>query len=107
MPRAGHKVFYVDKPALMDVTDPYFWGFNQALADYWRFKEWEREFDGFVAKGEAPALMLVRLPHDHTGSFAQGLDGVNSVETELADNDYAVGLRRAEGGRTAHSPRTR
>jgi DNA-binding beta-propeller fold protein YncE len=90
--KSGHIVFYVDKPALMGVTDPYFWGFNQALADYWRYKEWEREFDGFVAKGEAPALMLVRLAHDHTGAFAQGLDGVSSVETELADNDYAVGL---------------
>jgi hypothetical protein len=87
-----HKVFYVDKAALMPVTDPYYWGFNQALADYWRFKEWEREFDGFAAKGQAPAFMMVRLPHDHTGSFAQGLDGINSVETELADNDYAVGL---------------
>ena len=76
----------------MPVTDPYFCGFNQALPDYWRFKEWEREFDGFVAKGDAPNLMLVRLAHDHTGSFQQGLDGVNTVEAELADNDYAVGL---------------
>jgi len=58
-------VIYVDKPALMPVTDPYFYGFNQALADYWRFKEWEREFDGFVAKGEAPNLMMVRFAHDH------------------------------------------
>ncbi len=90
--KTGHQVLYVDKPALMPLTDPYFWGFNQALADYWRFKEWEREFDGFVAKGEAPTLMLLRLAHDHTGSFAEGLDGINSVETELADNDYAVGL---------------
>ncbi|HWF78621.1 MAG TPA: beta-propeller fold lactonase family protein [Caulobacteraceae bacterium] len=90
--KTGHVVFYVDKPALMPVTDPYFWGFNQALADYWRYKEWAREFDGFAAKRQAPSLMLLRLPHDHTGSFAQGLDGINSVETELADNDYAVGL---------------
>ena len=89
---SGHQVIYVDKQALMPVTDPYYYGFNQALADYWRFKEWEREFDGFVAKGEAPNLMMVRLAHDHTGSFRQGLDGINSVETELADNDYAVGL---------------
>jgi len=86
-----HQVFYVDKAALMGRTDPYFWGFNQALADFWREKEWAREFDGFVAAGKVPALMLVRLPHDHTGSFKQALDGVNSVETELADNDYAVG----------------
>ncbi|MFI4936186.1 MAG: bifunctional YncE family protein/alkaline phosphatase family protein [Caulobacterales bacterium] len=90
--RTGHQVFYVAKAALMKVTDPYFWGFNQAFPDYWRFKEWEREFDGFVAAGNAPNLMLLRLPHDHTGSFAEGLDGINSVETELADNDYAVGL---------------
>jgi hypothetical protein len=34
----------------------------------------------------------MRLPHDHTGSFGQGLDGVDTVEAELADNDYAVGL---------------
>ena len=90
--KTGHQVFYTSKAALRDVTDPYFWGFNQALPDYWRFKEWEREFDAYVAKGAAPQLMLLRLAHDHTGSFAQALDGVGSVETELADNDYAVGL---------------
>jgi DNA-binding beta-propeller fold protein YncE len=85
----------------MPVTDPYYFGFNQALADYWRLKEWEREFDGFVAKGQAPSLMMVRLAHDHTGAFKEGLDGINSVETELADNDYAVGLLVEK---VAHSP---
>ena len=76
----------------MPVTDPYFRGFDQSFPDYWRFKEWEREFDGFVAAGKAPDLMLVRLPHDHTGGFSDAIDGVNTVEDELADNDYAVGL---------------
>jgi YVTN family beta-propeller protein len=90
--KTGHTVFYVDKAALMPLTDPYYWGFNMALPDFWRFKEWAREFDGFAKQGRAPDLMLVRLPHDHTGSFEQGLDGINSVETELADNDYALGL---------------
>jgi hypothetical protein len=89
--KTGHQVFYVDKAALLDVTDPYYWGFNQAFPDFWRIKEWEREFDGFSAKGQAPAFMMVRVSHDHTGSFKEGLDGINSVETELADNDYAVG----------------
>ena len=89
---AGVKVFTPAKAALMDRTDPYFRGFDQAFPDYWRFKEWEREFDGFVAAGKAPNLMMVRLPHDHTGAFGKGLDGVDTVETELADNDYAVGL---------------
>jgi DNA-binding beta-propeller fold protein YncE len=90
--KTGLKVFTPAKAALMNISDPYFRGFDQAFPDYWRFKEWEREFDGFVAKADAPALMLVRLPHDHTGAFGQGLDGVDTVETELADNDYAVGL---------------
>jgi DNA-binding beta-propeller fold protein YncE len=90
--KTGHKVFYVAKAALMPLTDPYFWGFNQALPDYWRYKEWEREFDGYVARGDLPSLTLLRLPHDHTGSFAEAVDGVNTVEAELADNDYALGL---------------
>ena len=90
--KTGDKVFYVAKAALMPLTDPYYWGFNQAMPDYWRYKEWEREFDGFVAHGDAPNLMLVRLPHDHTGNFDTAIDGVNTVETELADNDYALGL---------------
>jgi DNA-binding beta-propeller fold protein YncE len=90
--KAGVKVFTATKAELMPITDPYFRGFDQAFPDYWRFKEWEREFDGFVAAGAAPNLMLVRLAHDHTGAFGHGLDGVDTVETELADNDYAVGL---------------
>ena len=32
------------------------------------------------------------LPHDHLGLFDEAVDGVNTVETEIADNDYAVGL---------------
>ena len=99
--KTQHVVFYVDKAPLMPLTDPYFWGFNQALADYWRYQEWAREFDGFAAKGQAPALMLVRLPHDHTGAFDKGLDGINSVETDLADNDYALALLVEK---VAHSP---
>ena len=90
--KTGLKVFYVAKAALMPVTDPYYRGFDQSFPDYWRYKEWEREFDGFVAAGKAPDLMLVRLAHDHTGGFSDAIDGVNTVEAELADNDYAVGM---------------
>ena len=90
--KTGLKVFTPDKATLMAISDPYFRGFDQGFPDYWRFQEWAREFDGFVATGKAPNLMMVRLPHDHTGDFGEGIDGVNTVETELADNDYAVGL---------------
>ena len=30
--------------------------------------------------------------HDHTGNFATAIDGVNTPELQVADNDYAVGL---------------
>lgn len=86
------QVFYPDKAALQAVTDPYYRGFDQAFPDYWRFKEWEREFDGYAASGDLPQLSLVRLPHDHFGSFKKAIDGVDTVETEMADNDYALGM---------------
>ena len=90
--KTGLRVFTPSKASLMDITDSYFRGFDQSFPDYWRFKEWEREFDAFAAKGSAPNLMMLRLAHDHTGDFGKGIDGVNTVETELADNDYAVGM---------------
>jgi YVTN family beta-propeller protein len=83
---------YPTKPALANLTDPYFPAFDLKLPDYWRFKEWEREFDAYVANGNLPALEFVRMPHDHFGDFGDALDGVNTVETEMADNDYAIGL---------------
>ena len=85
-------MFYPTKAALAKVSDPYFRSFDQAFPDYWRFQEWKREFGGYVAKGALPNLTLLRLAHDHTGNFGKGIDGVNTIETELADNDYAVGL---------------
>ncbi len=90
--KTGLTVFYPSKPALAKLSDPYFRGFDQAFPDFWRFQAWKREFDQFSAKGSAPGLMLLRLCHDHFGGFKDGIDGVNTVETEMADNDYAVGL---------------
>jgi len=78
--------------SLQSVTDPYFRGFDQRMPDYWRVKEWEREFDGFVRNDDLPNLELIRLAHDHFGSFKESLDGVNTIETQMADNDYSLGL---------------
>lgn len=90
--KTRRQVFYPSKAALLPVTDPYYRGFDQAFPDFWRFKEWEREFDGYAARGNLPGLSLVRLPHDHFGSFDKAIDGVNTVETQMADNDYALGM---------------
>jgi DNA-binding beta-propeller fold protein YncE len=88
----GLRVFFPTKAALAKVSDPYFRAFDQAFPDYWRLQEWKREFRGYVAKGTLPSLTLLRLPHDHTGAFGKALDKVDTVEAQLADNDYAVGL---------------
>jgi hypothetical protein len=86
------RVAFPNKGALKDVTDPYFRAYDQRFPDYWRVKEWERELAEYAQKGELPALSLVRLPHDHFGSFRLAMDGVDTPDTQIADHDYAVGL---------------
>ena len=85
---------YPTEVSLMPYTDPYFRGWDPTYPDYWRFKEWEREFDTKYVNGgeDLPHLSLVRLMNDHTGNFATAIDGVNTPELQQADNDYAVGL---------------
>ncbi len=78
--------------ALANNTDLNFRGYDLNNADFYLFKEWEREFDTNFSAGGFPALNLIRLPHDHTGSFTTALSGVNTPELQVADNDYAVGL---------------
>lgn len=79
-------------PALAPFTDVYFRGYDQVYPDLWRYNEWKREFDQFVAKGDLPNLSLVRVSHDHMGSFGTALGGVNTPETQQADCDLALGL---------------
>ncbi|MGA2248747.1 MAG: hypothetical protein ABSH48_27650, partial [Verrucomicrobiota bacterium] len=78
--------------ALTPFTDPYFRGFDPAFPDYYRYTEWERDFDANYAAGGLPNLTLIRFMHDHTGNFATAIDGVNTPDRDVADNDYAVGL---------------
>jgi len=85
-------VAYSQNVTLTPFTDPYFRGFDNAFPDYYRFQEWEREFDANYAAGGLPNLSLVRLMHDHTGSFATAIAGLTTPELQQSDNDYAVGL---------------
>jgi len=78
-------------PSLLDKTDVYFRGYDQNYPDIWRYNEWKREFDQYVAGRNLPSLSLVRFSHDHTGSFGTALAGVNTPETQQADNDLSVG----------------
>jgi hypothetical protein len=78
--------------ALAPFTDPYFRGFDPSFPDYYRYTEWERDFDANYASGGLPNLSLVRFMHDHTGNFGTAIDLVNTPDRDQADNDYAVGL---------------
>ena len=78
-------------PRLVGRTDLYFRGYDQNYPDLWRYNEWKREFDQYVASGNLPSLTLLRVSHDHMGSFGTALAGVNTPETQQADDDLAVG----------------
>jgi DNA-binding beta-propeller fold protein YncE len=77
---------------LAPFTDIYFRGFDQSFPDYYRFTEWQRDFNANYATGGLPNLSFVRLCHDHTGNFSTAIAGVNAVELQQADDDYSVGL---------------
>jgi hypothetical protein len=89
-------VAYPANVSLTPNTDPYFRGFDNQFPDYYRFKEWERDFDARFANpggADLPALSLITLMHDHTGNFDDpGKFLLNTPELQQADNDYAVGL---------------
>jgi len=98
MPALTHPPTIVAYPGSVNLTpytDLYFRGFDNNFPDYYRFKEWEREFDTKYAPADGedlPALTLVRFMHDHTGNFDTAKFGVNTPELMQADNDYALGL---------------
>src|SRR5262249_15611466 len=80
----GRAVFETTKAALRPVSDPYYRGFDMRLPDFWRLKEWQRDFAALVAADAVPNLMLVRLGGDHFGGFAEALDRVDTVQTPKA-----------------------
>ncbi len=96
---ASTRVAYPQSPTLAPYTDPYFRGFDNSFPDYYRYKEWARDFD------EVPLanLTLLRLMHDHTGNFDTAIDLVNTPELQVADNDYAVGLVVQKVANSAHA----
>jgi DNA-binding beta-propeller fold protein YncE len=57
-----------------------------------RFAEWNREFQMMLTKDPSgstvPALMLIRLPEDHTSGAKSGK---HTPRSYVADNDYALG----------------
>ena len=86
------QVAFPANAALAPVTDIYFRGFDNSFPDYFRYKEFARDFDARYTQGGLPSLVLLRLMHDHTGDFKTAIYHINTPERQQADNDYAVGL---------------
>jgi DNA-binding beta-propeller fold protein YncE len=93
-------VAFPARASLQSITDPFFRGFDMRFADTWRLAEWRRELDGYAARGELPALSIVRLPADHLGGFGDALDGVDTPDAQMADHDWALGSLVAALSRT-------
>ena len=105
-PFKEHRRVYTPGDRLLATrSDPYFRGFDLKLPDYWRELEWQREYDEQEAAGRLPNLTLLRLGRDHFGDFDEAIDGANTVETQMADNDYAIGkvVERIARGKAAGS----
>jgi YVTN family beta-propeller protein len=101
-PHATHtRVAFPAEKSLLTRTDPYFRGFDQAFPDFFRYKEWEREFSGYVKNNNLPTFEMVRFNHDHFGSFGAASFGVNTPELQMADDDYSTALLV---DKIAHSP---
>ncbi|MGA8531832.1 MAG: alkaline phosphatase family protein [Acidobacteriaceae bacterium] len=64
--------------------------FNLGIPDQFRAAEFERDFRGRLAAGSIPALIVIRLPDDHTAS-PRPADGYPYRASYVADNDLALG----------------
>jgi DNA-binding beta-propeller fold protein YncE len=82
------KAGYTTAPTLRGHIDPKYIGWDLDYSDLDRVKEWGREFDAFVKKGDLPQLEYLWLPNDHT---AGSRIGKPTPVAYVATNDYAVG----------------
>ncbi|MGA8161646.1 MAG: alkaline phosphatase family protein [Acidobacteriaceae bacterium] len=64
--------------------------FNLGIPDQFRAAEFERDFLRRLAAGTIPALIVIRLPNDHTAGPRPG-DGYPYRASYVADNDLALG----------------
>jgi DNA-binding beta-propeller fold protein YncE len=79
----------VTAPTLDHRYDPKYIGWNLDYSDIDRYREWKREFDAFIARGDLPQLEYLWLPNDHTSGSKPGK---LTPAAYIAQNDYAVGL---------------
>ena len=88
----GQRLFLnspLPKP-VFESTDRKFPTFNLGIPDQIRATEFERDFKMKMAAGKVPALIVIRLPNDHTMEPRKA-DGYPYRDSYVADNDLALG----------------
>src|SRR5579862_4525229 len=88
----GQRLFLnspLPKP-VFEATDRRYPTFNLGIPDQSRVVEFERDFRLKLAAGKVPALIVIRLPDDHTADPRPG-DGYPYRASYVADNDLALG----------------
>jgi len=88
----GQRLF-LNSPLPMPVfesTDRHYPTFNLGIPDQFRVREFERDFKRKLAAGTVPALIVIRLPDDHTAE-PRPADGYPYRASYVADNDLALG----------------
>jgi DNA-binding beta-propeller fold protein YncE len=76
------------KPELEGHFDPQFPDFNLKFPDQLRVEEFLTHFHKWVADGDMPAFVMLRLPNDHTAGTTPGAP---TPKASVSDNDLAVG----------------
>ena len=88
----GQRLF-LNSPLPMPVfesSDRRYPTFNLGIPDQFRVEEFERDFRKKLAQGKVPALIVIRLPDDHTAE-PRPADGYPYRASYVADNDLALG----------------
>jgi YVTN family beta-propeller protein len=88
----GQRLFLnspLPKP-VFESTDRRYPTFNLGIPDQFRVEEFERDFKLKLAAGKVPALVVIRLPNDHTME-PRPADGYPYRASYVADNDLALG----------------
>ncbi|MGA7155336.1 MAG: bifunctional YncE family protein/alkaline phosphatase family protein [Acidobacteriaceae bacterium] len=88
----GQRLFLnapLPKP-VFEASDRHFPTFNLGIPDQFRASEFERNFRQKLANNNVPALIVIRLPNDHTMS-PRPADGYPYRASYVADNDLALG----------------
>jgi YVTN family beta-propeller protein len=88
----GHRMF-LNSPLpepVFESSDRRYPTFNLGIPDQFRASEFERDFRQKLAAGKIPALIVIRLPNDHTAAPRPD-DGYPYRASFVADNDLALG----------------